>query len=172
MRSEAPPVTGLSSPSADVRPAGPVARPAAWMIASAVCALLAALVSAYLVYTHYQPAALVCDVVNGCETVQSSEYSTVGPIPIALLGLGMYLVSLGLGWLRWRRPALAEPITIALFGLVLAAIAYFAYLTYIEIFVLEAICQWCVITSIFTVGMAIAEGIGLWKLFGVIEAED
>lgn len=77
----------------------------------------------------------------------------------------MYLVILGLTILREARPTTAEVVTVALFGLTLAGTLYVAYLTYLEIWVIEAICQWCVAFAIITVLMFVGSTIRLARLF-------
>ena len=54
--------------------------------ATAVVASLGLLVSSYLTWVHYQPAALVCTRGGGCETVQHSSYAVLLGVPVALLG--------------------------------------------------------------------------------------
>ena len=53
------------------------------------------------------------------------------------------------------------PATIAAWTLLLTSLLYYAYLTYIEIWELEAICQWCVISSIAALIMFILESVQL-----------
>jgi uncharacterized membrane protein len=67
---------------------------------------------------------------------------------VAVLGLGMFATLTGLFLLRWMRPAWADTITLATFGLALAGAVFTGYLTYLELFVIDAICQWCVLTAI------------------------
>jgi uncharacterized membrane protein len=52
----------------------------------------------------------------------------------------------------WRWPATVAAFTIALCGML-----YFAYLTWLEIAVIGAICQWCVVAAAATVGLLVAE---------------
>jgi uncharacterized membrane protein len=115
-------------------------------------------VAAYLSYAAYNTEALTC-AIGDCGTVQSSDYAKVGGIPIALLGLGMYITVLALGVLRLARPAFGEMATFGLFAIVLASTVYYAYLTYVELWVLEAICQWCVISALLTVGLLVSESV-------------
>jgi uncharacterized membrane protein len=120
--------------------------------------LASALVSGYLSVTRAMGEAAVCGPSKGCETVASSEYSAVLGIPVAFLGLGLSLVLLvlaGLWWLRRERRAL-----LVAYGLLLLATLGVAYLTYLELFVIEAICPWClayavtVVVSLVTAGLA------------------
>jgi uncharacterized membrane protein len=127
---------------------------------SGLSATLAALgigVTSYLSYASYNTDALSC-VIGDCGTVQSSDYARLGGIPIALLGLGMFLTVFTLVVLRAARPEFTEMTTFATFGILLASTGYYIYLTYIELFVIEAICQWCVISSLLTVGLLGIEG--------------
>lgn len=121
-------------------------------------------IAGYLTYTHYNEAALVC-AVGGCETVQSSRYSTIGPIPVALLGMSMFAAIIGLGALRLLRSTIVsdETASIVAWGMLLAGILYYLYLTYVELFVLNAICQWCVLSSIAAVVVFALESVYLYR---------
>ena len=74
-----------------------------------------------------------------CRTVQESEYADVAGIPVAILGLGMYLMVLVLAAIRWRRQDLHGPATLTAF-VVLAGAFVAAYLTIVELFVIDAVC--------------------------------
>lgn len=106
-------------------------------------------IAGYLTYVHFDESALVCTV-GGCETVQQSTYSTLFGVPIAALGLLMFLTVAFLSWARLsQRLSIPRDIaTIASWTLLFTSLLYYAYLTYIEIWVLEAICQWCVLSSL------------------------
>jgi uncharacterized membrane protein len=99
----------------------------------------------------------VCGV-GDCETVQSSEYAEVLGTPIALFGVAMYSAVSGLVLVRTIRPATDEMVSIGILFLALCSTLYYAYLTWIELFVLEAVCQWCVLSSFMVVGILINEG--------------
>jgi uncharacterized membrane protein len=69
-------------------------------------------------------------------------------VPVAFLGALFYLalIATALAWLWWRPLGLAGPV-IATWGLSVGGTLYSAYLTYIELFVLEAICIYCVASA-------------------------
>jgi len=46
--------------------------------------------ASYLTIEHYTGGILPCNLVNGCETVTTSAYSMIGPVPLALLGALYY----------------------------------------------------------------------------------
>jgi uncharacterized membrane protein len=119
-------------------------------------------VSAYLTLVHYRDDLLVC-AVGGCHTVQKSPYAELYGIPVAILGLGMFVAMLLLGLLRRLRPEVAETTTLVVFGLALAGTVFTVYLTYLELFVIDAVCQWCVLTALLTWALLLVEGTLVWR---------
>ncbi len=114
-----------------------------------VLAGLGVLVSGYLTWVHYSGKAALCTGAGGCEQVLTSRFAVVAGIPVALLGLGLYLTLLGLSLWRALARAGAPPLVpLALFGLALAGALYSGYLTYLELFVIRAICPWCVSSAV------------------------
>jgi uncharacterized membrane protein len=100
-------------------------------------------VAAYLTWVHYQDEVPVCVAGGGgCERVQKSEYADAAGIPVAVLGLGGYLSILVTLLLPGERARFAA----AFLGI--AGTGFSAYLTYLELFVIDAICQWCVASAI------------------------
>ena len=136
---------------------------------SAVLALAGGALAGYLTIVHYRESLLVCSGVSDCETVQTSKYAEVAGIPVALMGLVMFLVILGLTIARVVRPDLVDTATVAIFVLVAAGIGFYIYLTYLELFVIDAICQWCVASSLVTVGLLITESLQLRRLFTALD---
>jgi uncharacterized membrane protein len=78
---------------------------------------------------------------HGCETVANSRYSHLVGINVAAIGIGGYVVLL--------LAAAAPGDTGRVAGLLCALIGFgfSAYLTYLELFVIDAICQWCVASA-------------------------
>lgn len=110
--------------------------------ALAALAVTGLVISAYLTWTHFQGTAPVCvGGGSGCETVQTSRYSVILGIPVALLGLIAYAGLLSSAVIRSEVAALLG-LFIALVG-----VLFSAYLTWLEVFVIRAICQWCVASA-------------------------
>jgi uncharacterized membrane protein len=106
-------------------------------------------VSGYLTWTHLTNHAIACGGSHDCDIVQQSAYSTVLGIPVALLGVLAYATLLALLLLRGHLPeALEAYIPLAVFGISLIGVLYSAYLTYLEIYVIYAICRWCATSAI------------------------
>ncbi len=116
-------------------------------------------VSAYLVAVRLLGEAPVCGPVHGCETVATSSYSTVAGIPVAAFGFGLSLVLVGCAVLWWRR-ADRRALLAAWMLLLLATLAV-AYLTFLELFVIHAICAWCVTYAATVIGSLATAGFAL-----------
>jgi uncharacterized membrane protein len=111
-------------------------------IAAIVVALAGVAVAGYLTWVHFDDAALVCVAGGGCETVQESEYAEIAGVPVALLGLGTYVVLLGL--LIWD----SVTARLAASGLALVGLLFSLYLLALQLFVIDAVCVWCVVNDV------------------------
>ena len=107
-----------------------------------IVAAIGMLVSAYLTWVHYSGSLALCVGVGGCETVQASQYAEIGALPIAALGLAGFTAIAAVAASRLRSDPPAWTLT-ALFTMALAGTLYVAYLTYLELFVIGAVCPWC-----------------------------
>jgi uncharacterized membrane protein len=121
--------------------------------ASLILAGLGALVSAYLTWVKLANATAFCSNVGDCDAVNASVYSEVFGIPIALLGLGAYLAMGALLALEDQAPTLREWGPLVVFGLALTGTLYSAYLTYVELFVIYAVCPYCVASAVIITGI-------------------
>ncbi|MGH2586541.1 MAG: vitamin K epoxide reductase family protein [Dehalococcoidia bacterium] len=117
-------------------------------------ALTGAGIGGYLTLTHWAEEPVICGGLGSCATVRSSEYAEVGGVPVALLGLLLYLaigVLAGVaGGRSWGM--------LAVFGLALSGVLYSGYLTWVELFVLEAICLWCVASAVVIAAIMLLAG--------------
>lgn len=122
-----------------------------WRWAIPALAFLGAMVSSYLTYVHWARTAALCVGFGDCEVVNQSVYSEVVGVPVALLGLAMYAAILGGSlWSATSPPEapLRPFIALVIFGISLMGVLYSAYLTYVELFILRAICPWCVVSAV------------------------
>lgn len=104
--------------------------------------------SLYLTWAKLTHSEVVCGGIGECQTVNNSPYSEIGGVPIALLGMGAYFVLLTLLYLETLGGFWLEYSRMFIFGISLAGVLYSAYLTFIEISVLQAICLYCVVSAI------------------------
>lgn len=108
----------------------------------AALTLAGAGIASYLTTVHYAGQPIVCSGIGDCELVNQSKYASLAGVPVALLGGLAYAAMLALiggAWLRRSGTLLA-----AAWGVALAGSAFSMYLTYVELYVLDAICIYCV----------------------------
>lgn len=129
--------------------------------AGVVISLIGLIDSIYLTWIKLADQTASCAGIGDCEAVNTSRYSEVMGIPIALLGAGGFLLILLLLWLDRPGSAGSETSRFALFGVTLAGTVYSAYLTYIEIAVIRAVCPFCVVSA---VAMALLFALSLVRL--------
>jgi uncharacterized membrane protein len=115
----------------------------------AVLGLVGAGIAGYLTYVHYAGVRPLCLASGGCETVQSSRYAELASVPVAVLGLAGYVLIVG----SLLVPGDAGRFAAALLALV--GFGFSGYLTFRELFTIDAICQWCVASAIITLVIAV-----------------
>ena len=125
-------------------------------VAVAVLALLGVAVAGYLTYVHYAELEPICaGGGGGCERVQNSSYAELAGIPVALLGLIGYALILASLWVP-DDLGRAAGVLLALVGF-----GFSVYLTWVELFEIDAICQWCVVSAVLMTGLALST---CWRL--------
>ena len=119
-------------------------------IISIVLALAGLLVAGYLTNLHLSDSsALLCAEGGGCDVVRDSPYSEIAGIPVAIFGIAGYLAILVVLLLdSKKRTFLYEYGPTVVFGFSLIGVLYSIYLTYLELFVIIAICPYCVISAV------------------------
>jgi len=126
-------------------------------------ALLGALDAAYLLLGKLgYVGSLECSISRGCDMVNASSYSQFLGVPVAGIGLAGYvalflvaIVGLQPRWLSDKRPDLLLTLLSAI------ALVFTVYLTYAEVVILGAICQWCVVSQIIILVIFILSAMGL-----------
>lgn len=121
-------------------------------------------IAGYLSYVKLFQLEAFCGGVGDCETVQTSPYAELFGVPVAILGLGAYLALLVLWGVKernwWGLDWLAAQ---AFFLVTLVGVLYSAYLTYLELFVILAICPWCVASAVVMTGLFV---LSVTEVFG------
>jgi uncharacterized membrane protein len=112
-------------------------------------------VASYLTYTHYANVVVLCSISHGCETVQHSVYAKLAGVPVALIGLVGYVLILGSLLLPQT-----ETTRLATMAFTLVGFGFSVYLTYRELFSINAICQWCVSSAII---MTLLVCLAIWR---------
>jgi uncharacterized membrane protein len=86
---------------------------------------------------------------DGCERVSASSHSELAGIGVAAIGIVGYGLLLAAALLRGDGARMAG------FALALTGFGFSVYLTYLELFVIDAICQWCVLSAVLTLLFAL-----------------
>ena len=116
--------------------------PRALRAASAAVALVGLAVAAYLTVVHYAGGTPVCAIAHGCEVVQKASYADLAGVPVAVLGLLAYAAIL-VTLVRDDESARTATAFLSLGGF-----GFSAWLTWVEVARLDAICTWCVTSAI------------------------
>ena len=90
--------------------------------------------------------------VGSCETVNTSRWATFLGLPVAAWGLGFYVVVFAVAMLSVQeRYEDSRPMSVVLAGLTGWGVLFSGWLTYLELFVIHAICRWCVASAVLIV---------------------
>jgi uncharacterized membrane protein len=106
-------------------------------------------VALYLAYVEISQVEAVCGPVGHCNLVQSSPYARILGIPIAVMGVLNY-VAIVILWAGQRVKSLATLSALGLLSLTLFGTLFSIYLTLLEIFVIRAVCAWCLSSAVIT----------------------
>ena len=111
-------------------------------LAAVLLALVGLGIASYLTYVHYEDIHPVCGLGGDCVKVQTSEWSKLAGIPVAVLWLVAYATILVSLFVPGEQALIAGALT------ALVGFGFSAYLTYRELFTIDAICPWCVASAI------------------------
>jgi uncharacterized membrane protein len=99
--------------------------------------------ASYLTYVHYSGIKPACSLGGSCEKVQTSAYSQLAGVPVALMGLIGYVTIMILLLAPERETTRFATVAVTTIGF-----GFSAYLTYRELFSIHAICEWCVSSAV------------------------
>lgn len=111
-----------------------------------VIAIIGLLVSGYLLYTYVGGGPISCGEEGGCDVIRSSIYSTILGLPTPAHGVIFYSL-LAYGAIMWKGDRRS---TMAYLLQILTGVGFLVtlWLTYLEAFVIEAWCRWCVASAV------------------------
>ena len=117
---------------------GPRVHPA---LVLAVLDVIGLAIASYLSFVELRGELPTCGPLRGCEEVALSPFSRIGPVPAAVFGVVLSLVLLTLAIAWWRTGA--RRLLAAHYALSLVGVTFEGYFTYLELFVIGAVCVWC-----------------------------
>lgn len=109
----------------------------------AALALAGMVVSGYLTVLHFSGSEALCVAGSGCNIVQESAYAAIAGVPVALVGFVGYgvILAAAVQWFHLQNRGLV------LYTLALAGFVFSAYLTFVELFVVRAVCPYCLLSQ-------------------------
>lgn len=121
-------------------------------VLAAVVALIGVADAVYLTIHHYTGEKVPCSIVAGCEQVLTSSYAEIAGIPLAAFGALAYFTAFSLCILT----AFGNRAMWKIFGVQVVLMAIFtAWLVYLQAFVIEAFCQFCLGSAAITTTLLI-----------------
>ena len=126
-------------------------------VAIAVLSAAGLAIAGYLTWVHYSGGEALCLASGGCERVQKSRYAELAGVPVALLGVVGYAGILASLALRRETGRLVTAL------LAFVGLGFSGYLTYLELFEIDAICQWCVASAVVMTFIAVLAGLRVWR---------
>jgi len=139
---------------------------------AALIALVGLFVALYLtLYKVGVIGELACSI-GSCEAVQTSRWSTFLGLPVAAWGLAFYasVLAIALTGLMERYED-SRPLALGMLALTAWGALFSLWLTYLELFVIHAICQWCVISALLAVGLTVVSYLD-WRELRALETVD
>lgn len=117
-----------------------------WLKLIIVLSLIGIGADALLTYNKLTDSAVGCAAGGGCDIVKGSIYSEFMGIPVSLFGLGTFLFFIALSLLALGKKIPAEWAYKLIMGFSALGLLIALYFMYIMLFVLDAICPWCILS--------------------------
>ncbi len=115
--------------------------------------LIGITIAIYVLQSFLRDAPIVC-LNSGCETVRKSPYSFLFGIPVPGYGLAGYTIIAILAFLRTLSPKHHKRLLPWIIGIASGGVAFVAWFTYMEVFVIKGVCTWCAVSAVNMVVLA------------------
>lgn len=114
-------------------------------IAILVLSIAGVVDSSYLLVKHYTHSAVNCSIFSDCDVVTSSAYSTIMGIPVALLGIIFYVIVFAFALILLKSKS--RKYSISFFSISSTGFLVSMGLVYVQAFILNAFCFYCLISA-------------------------
>jgi uncharacterized membrane protein len=115
---------------------------------SIALAILGAADAIYLLIYKLTGNSRMCLGAGGCHDVNFSPFSEIYGIPVSIFGIAAFLAILSILVLEKRLKFAEKNGPLVIFGICLGGVAFTAYLTYLELYVIHAVCPFCVASAV------------------------
>jgi uncharacterized membrane protein len=123
--------------------------PAGSRVLIPILSVLGLAAALYLTYVETQNVAAVCGPVGDCNAVQASPFAKLfGFLPVGLLGAVGYVGIIAAWFVARSDGAYSRIAALLLFAMALFGVLFTVYLTYLELFVIYAVCIWCLSSAV------------------------
>lgn len=128
-------------------------------IAMLIISFLGFLDASYLTVEHYRGVIPPCSIVLGCEVVATSKYSLLFQVPVSLLGTLYYLTVfvLSVAYLESKNKNWLTAAAV----LTPLGFLFSAWFVYLQLFVIHAICIYCMGSALTSTGLFV---LGIFEL--------
>lgn len=130
--------------------------------------------SIYLTYVELTHTNAICGPIGDCNAVQSSPYARLfGFFPVGVLGaIGYAAILIAWLWRKVRQDRLARIAGPAMYGMALFGTLFSIYLTYLELFVIHAVCIWCLASAVIITALMLCSLPDVTQWLAIPEEED
>ena len=108
----------------------------------AVLDIVGLLVASYLSVVELSGGVPTCGIISGCEEVAKSQYNNFLGVPVAVFGVLLSVVLLGLALAWWKTDIYG--LLLGHYALSLVGVIFDGWFLYLQVFVIKAVCIWCV----------------------------
>jgi len=115
---------------------------------SIILAILGAADAIYLLIYKLTGNNQMCLGNGGCHDVNFSPFSEIYGIPVSVFGISAFLAILCILVLEKRLKLAEKHGPLVIFGICLGGVVFTAYLTYLEVYIIHAICPFCVASAV------------------------
>lgn len=134
--------------------------------AVAVLTVVGFTISLYMAHIELTANPAVCGLIGDCNAVQQSDYAFIMGIPIGVIGVLGYVLMFVISFIiRFVPERYRATFVTLLQGLVVGAVIFTIYLTFLEPFVIGAVCAWCLLSSLVILNL-------MWLVLPIIQTED
>lgn len=126
-----------------------------------VISFLGFLDASYLTVKHYLGTSLTCALFEGCDVVTTSKYSEILGLPVALLG-AVYYISIFLFVAYYLDSGKLRVFSLAAYATVAGFVASLGFI-FIQVFVLKALCIYCLFSALTSTLLFLAGGTMLYQ---------
>lgn len=143
-------------------------------IAIPVLSIIGLGVSIYLTYVEVTHTRALCGPVGDCNAIQSSPYAKLfGVLPIGLMGaIGYIAILITWLWRRFRTDSVSKVAGPIMYGMALFGTLFSIYLTYLELFVIHAVCIWCLTSAVIITALMLLSLTSITQWLAISDEEE